>query len=98
MIASKVNGAAYAACRAHLGVALDKVTGPDSKSADVRVMNVKGMKGPEGLLKYVCGCKKPATFYVFEVEERPELVASRPETVKRETMYRPAQPEARRSV
>jgi hypothetical protein len=76
MIVSKFGGRSYASCRAHLGIALDQVTGPDRKSANVTVMNVKALKDESGHLVYVCSCKKPAVFYVFEVEERPDMIES----------------------
>lgn len=72
MIVSKFNGRAYAACRAHLGLALDHVTYGTGKVATVNVMEVKGKRDADGRVAYICHCHKPAVFYVFEVEERPE--------------------------
>lgn len=76
MIVSKVNGKSYAACRKHLGNALDFVGG--GSVANVRVMTVKGDRDPDGRTRYVCACKKPAVFYLYEVVERPELVEAEP--------------------
>lgn len=74
MIVSKFNGKAYAACSAHLGHALRYVT--YDGAADVRVMNVRGSRDTEGRANYTCACKKPAVFYVFQIEERPDMIES----------------------
>lgn len=69
MIVSKPDGKVYAACRKHLGIALDFVGG--GSVANIRVMDVKGVRDLDGRSKYTCHCTKRAVFYLYEVEERP---------------------------